>query len=93
MQGRIDRDEGEEKLSATYRYGKKFKSFRLGYRDGKIDGAKIEADVRKKCPFKIPSDVYELLKKRARWFAGYDLGWEQGRKRKKKKLKKRRERE
>ena len=87
MIGRIDRDEAEEKNCSVYRYGKKFRSFRLGYRAGKSDGAKVDAVGTTKCPFKIPSDVLELLKKRARWFAGHALGWEQGRKRKKKKRK------
>lgn len=76
MQGRIDRDENEEKKSAAYRYGKKFRSFRVGYKAGRKDGWTREATAQAKCPFHIPSDVLELLKKRARWFAGYDMGYQ-----------------
>lgn len=77
MIGRIDRDETEEKLCNNYRYGMKQKSYKLGLVAGKLDSKnKKNLEKKAKCPFKIPSDILILLKKRARWFAGYDYGWQ-----------------
>ena len=90
MIGRIDLDEKEfKKYTGAYKRGKRFRSFRLGVQAGKTDGAKIEDTTTSKNPFPIPSELYELLQKRARWQAGYDLGWEIGREKKRKKLKRR----
>ena len=89
MIGRIDRDEKEAKLSASHKYGKKFRSYRVGFIAGKKDGKKLEEGPSAKNPFPIPSEVLELLKKRARWQMGYDYGYQIGGRIKRKKQAKR----
>lgn len=78
MIGRIDRDDAEEKKCNVRRYGMKFPSYKQGLIAGRRDRKrKAKLEPREKCPYFIPSDVLALLKKRARWFAGYDAGWQQ----------------
>ena len=89
MISRIDRDAVEEKLCNNHRYGMKQKSYKLGLKAGKIDSKNKNLEKKAKCPYRIPSDILALLKKRARWFAGYDMGWQSVLERKKKKKKKR----
>ena len=86
MIGRIDRDNEEEKKCYDMAYGKKFKSFKKGYLAGKID-AKKNKDLknREPNPYLIDPDVLMILKQRARWFEGYDQGWQKISDRKKKK--------
>jgi hypothetical protein len=76
MMGRLDRDELEEKKCYDARYGQKFKSFRIGLQDGKRD-AKAGKHLEKRTanPYSVPSEIWELLKKRARWEMGYQTGW------------------
>lgn len=87
MIGRLDRDSTEEKKCNDHAYGKKFKSYRLGLVAGKRDGHQKDLDLktRGKNPYIIPTEIWELLKKRSRWEMGYQVGWELGRKKKKKK--------
>lgn len=90
--GRLDRDERESKFCYDHRYGRKFKSYRLGFIAGKRDGKRKDLEAMAKCPFVIPEEVWKLLQKRARWFSGYDNGWEVGRRRKKKLMAKKKKR-
>lgn len=72
----IDRDEKEAKLCYSRRYGMKFKSYKSGFSAGKKDAKdKKNINGKTKCPFNIPPDVYDLLRKRARWLEGYEAGW------------------
>ena len=87
MIGNIDRDEREEKLCYRHSYGMKFKSYKLGMAAGKTDVRNKDLTSKTKCPYRIPEDVLELLKKRARWLAGYEIGWQVGRKTKKRRTK------
>lgn len=89
MISRIDRDNDEEKSCYDLRYAMKQKSYKLGYAAGKIDSKNKNLEKKAKCPFRIPSDILAILKKRARWFAGYDYGWQISSLKKKRKKKKR----
>ena len=76
MQGRLGIDEGEAKKCNSHQYGKKFKSYRLGYVAGKRDRRTKGVEKLAENPFKIPPDIWKLLQKRARWQMGYDMGWQ-----------------
>lgn len=80
----IDRDNVETKKCYDYRYGMKQKSFKQGFSAGKLDRKDKHLEKKAKCPFKIPSSVQLILKKRARWIEGYNQGWQAAGKKKKK---------
>lgn len=77
MLGSITADEKEVKHCNDNRYGMKFRSYRLGLEAGKRD-SKHKKTLEKMAsnPYIIPSEIFELLKKRARWKSGYDQGWD-----------------
>jgi 5-enolpyruvylshikimate-3-phosphate synthase len=78
----IDRDNKETKRCNDHRYGMKFKSYKLGMLAGKTDVKDKELTAKTQCPYFIPEEVRQLLKKRARWLAGYEEGWRRGKRRK-----------
>ena len=56
-----------DKRNSGYNYWKQFKHWRMGYKAAKKGRTKAD------CPYKLTTEQLELLKKRTRWF----MGWEQ----------------
>jgi len=83
MIGRLDLDEAEAKRCNNHSVGKKLPSYKKGFQAGLRDGKKTEIEKREKNPYLIDPEVMILLKKRARWEAGYQYGWQLGSKKKK----------
>lgn len=77
MLAKLGSDEQEAKKCNRHSYGKKFKSYRKGYIAGKHDARRKDLpEGTAKNPYNLSEEVWELLKKRARWEMGYDAGWE-----------------
>ena len=94
MISQLDRDKAEEHRCYDTKVGMTFKSFRDGLDAGKREAKLVDLPKGglKQCPYYLSPEVRELLKKRARWLAGYDTGWQLAkRKQQRKKKKKRRE--
>lgn len=92
MIGRLDVDEQEVKRCNDHNAGKKLPSYRKGFQAGLSDGQKTEIEKREKNPYWLSSEIKLLLRKRARWEAGYQYGWQIGSRKKKKRMAKRKKR-
>lgn len=88
MIGRLDLDEAEAKKCNNHNAGKKLPSYKKGFHAGLRDGKQTDIGKREKNPYLLSPEIMILLKKRARWEAGYQYGWQLGSAKKKVKLKK-----
>lgn len=75
MIGHIDRDNEEARLCANHAKCIKYPSYKDGYASGKADARDKNLVKTTKCPYVLTPDMLALLKKRARWIAGYQTGW------------------
>ena len=78
LKGKLGSDAEELKKCASHKYGLRFKSYKKGYLSGKIDSkhhTSTREHERAENPYTLTPDVIELLRKRARWEMGYEMGW------------------